>query len=171
MKGRHTYICSFICVAAPRGEISTSSPLLLLASHAVSCTSFRPAKKDRSKVTFSLARRKADAQSWLALSRLQTEHSKSAAPALSPGMGNLTTVLHLQSIIQGFSKIHPVWQFQSPELHKGVSSLHSDLCVNGITHWITAAYQFPNRITMGEKKKKKLKKKCWSTAALSQKTF
>lgn len=60
------FIYSLLCVAAPRGEISTSSPLLLPASHAVSCMSFRPAKKDRNKVTFSLASRKADAQSfWL----------------------------------------------------------------------------------------------------------
>lgn len=70
-KGRHTHIYSLtelICVAAPRGEVSASSPLLLPTSHAVSSMSFRPAKKDRNKVTFSLARRKADAQSfWLAL--------------------------------------------------------------------------------------------------------
>lgn len=128
-------------------------PLLAAASPTSPAVSFRAAKKDRSKVTFSLARRRADAQSfWLALSRLQTEHSKSAVLALSPGMGNLTTALHLQSIMRGFSKIHPVWQFQSPELHKGVSSLHSDLCVNGITYWIIAAYLFPNRITMKEEK-------------------
>lgn len=62
-------------------------PLLAAASPASPAASFRPAKKDRSKVTFAWARRKADAQSfWLALPRLQTEHSKSAVLALSPGI-------------------------------------------------------------------------------------
>jgi len=41
----------------------------------------------------------------LAGSRLQTEYSKSAMHAVSLGMGNLTTVLHLQTILEGFSEI------------------------------------------------------------------
>lgn len=42
-------------------------------------------------------------------------------------------------------------QFQSPELYKGVLSLHSDLCVNGIICQIIAAYLFSNIITMEKK--------------------
>lgn len=41
----------------------------------------------------------------LAGSRLQTEYSKSAMHAVSLGMGNLTTVLHLQTILEGFSEL------------------------------------------------------------------
>lgn len=157
VKGRHAYIYSVICVAAPRGEVSTSSPcccllLLQLLAHL---------SEGQEQGHFLLGQEESWCTELLAgsLSRLQTEHSKSAELALSPGRGNLTTALHLQSIIPGFSEIHPVWQFQTPELHKGVSSLHSDLCVNGITYWIIAAYLFPNRITM--KKKKVLEHYCF----------
>lgn len=47
-----------------------------------------------------------------------------------------------------------MWQFQSPELYKGVSIPHSDLCVNGTIHWIIAAYLFPYRMTNGKQNNK-----------------
>lgn len=156
-KDSHTYIYSLrelICVTAQKDNITASSPLSLLTFQAVSPMSFKPAKKDREQGHFFPGQEKSWCMELLAGSRLQTEYSKSAVQALSLGMGNLTTVLHLQTIIQGFSEIHWMWQCQSPELYKEVSSLRSDLCVNGIIYWIIAAYLFPNRITMKKKGEK-----------------
>lgn len=88
----------------------------------------------------------------LAGSCLQTEYSKSAMHAVSLGMGNLTTVLHLQTIIESFRETDTLnVTISEPELYKGVLSLRSDLCVNGITYQIIAAYLFSNIITTEKK--------------------
>lgn len=69
-KDSHAYIYSLlehICITAPKDNTTTSSPLSFLTPHAVSPTSFKPARRTGNKVAFSLAKRKADAWSfWLA---------------------------------------------------------------------------------------------------------
>lgn len=88
---------------------NTTWPLPLLSQylhvlHGPSPTSFEPVNKDREQGHFFLGQQK----SWCMELRvgflLQTEHSKSAMHAVSPGMGNLTTLLHLQTITQGLSE-------------------------------------------------------------------